>query len=120
MNEKNLFTTVLGGGNPVVNSLACPDLQNKRVAYLDMLKCLGMFIVVQGHIHPCYGWFSLPLHSFVIPLYFLLSGVTFKRSKFPNFGTFAKHRAKTLLLPYAMFSVITWIIWATFRYLTHS
>lgn len=120
MNGKNLFTTVLGGGNPVVNSLACPDLQNKRVAYLDMLKCLGMFIVVQGHIHPYYGWFSLPLHSFVIPLYFLLSGVTFKRSKFPNFGTFAKHRAKTLLLPYAMFSVITWIIWATFRYLTHS
>lgn len=104
------------GGNSLVNN----DLQNKRVAYLDMLKCLGMFIVVQGHIHPSYGWFSLPLHSFVIPLYFFLSGVTFRRSKFPTFGQFAKHRAKTLLLPYVMFSVLTWIIWASFRYITHS
>lgn len=94
--------------------------QKDRVAYLDMLKCLGMFIVVQGHIHTNYGWFSLPLHSYVIPLYFLLSGVTFRRSKFPTFGAFAKHRARTLLLPYAMFSVLTWIIWAAFRYITHS
>ena len=91
-----------------------------RVAYLDMLKCLGMFIVVSGHIHTAYGWFSLPIHSFVIPLYFMLSGMTFKRSKFPKFGDFVKHRAKTLLLPYAMFSVITWAFWASYSYFTHA
>lgn len=90
----------------------------KRVAYLDMLKCLGMFIVVQGHIHSQYGWFSLPLHCYVIPLYFLLSGLTFRRSKFPTFGEFAKHRAKTLLLPYVMFSVVTWLVWAPYNYIT--
>ena len=85
-----------------------------------MLKCLGMFIVVQGHIHPQYGWFSLPLHCYVIPLYFLLSGLTFWRVKFPTFGSFVKHRAKTLLLPYAMFSVLTWAFWAIFRFATHA
>lgn len=42
----------------------------KRVGYLDLLKCLGMFIVVSGHIHTNYGWFSLPIHSYVIPLFF--------------------------------------------------
>ena len=91
-----------------------------RVTYLDMLKCLGMFIVVSGHIHTSYGWFSLPIHSFVIPLYFMLSGMTFRRSKFPKFLDFLKHRAKTLLLPYAMFSVITWAFWAIFSYVSHS
>lgn len=96
------------------------QIKNNRVAYLDMLKCLGMFIVVQGHIHTQYGWFSLPLHCYVIPLYFLLSGLTFKRSKFHTFGTFAKHRAKTLLLPYAMFSVLTWAFWASYSYVTHA
>lgn len=94
--------------------------QTNRVAYLDMLKCLGMFIVVQGHIHPDYGWFSLPIHSYVIPLYFLLSGLTFRREKFPTFGTFAAHRAKTLLLPYAMFSVLTWAFWAAYNTALHN
>lgn len=95
------------------------SLNSKRVDYLDMLKCLGMFIVVSGHIHPSYGWFSLPIHSFVIPLYFFLSGMTFKRYKYPTLWEFIKHRAKTLLLPYLMFSLVTWAFWAIFRVVTH-
>lgn len=95
-------------------------LQKKRVDYLDMLKCLGMFIVVSGHIHPYYGWFSLAVHCFVIPLYFCLSGMTFKRSKFPTLWDFIKHRAKTLLLPYVMFSVVTWAFWVAFNMASHN
>lgn len=87
----------------------------KRVKYLDLLKCLGMFIVVQGHIHTNYSWFSLPLHSYVIPLYFFLSGLTFRASKFNSFWAFVKHRLKSLMLPYAMFSVVTWCVWAVFN-----
>lgn len=117
MQKNNMSSKVMGGGNS--QNSKCLQ-RNDRVAYLDMLKCLGMFIVVQGHIHPQYGWFSLPLHCYVIPLYFLLSGLTFRRSKFPSFGSFAKHRARTLLLPYAMFSVLTWAFWAIFRYATHA
>lgn len=96
------------------------SLKTKRVDYIDMLKCLGMFIVVSGHIHPYYGWFSLPIHSFVIPLYFLLSGMTFKRQKFPTLWEFIKHRAKTLLLPYFMFSVVTWVFWAVWNVVLHT
>ena len=105
--------------NIILNNIVSTN-SNGRVAYLDMLKCLGMFIVVSGHIHIAYGWFSLPIHSYVIPLYFMLSGMTFRRSKFPKFVDFAKHRAKTLLLPYAMFSVITWAFWALYSYFTHA
>ena len=95
-------------------------LQKKRVDYLDMLKCLGMFIVVSGHIHPYYKWFSLSVHCFVIPLYFFLSGMTFKRNKFPSLGDFIKHRAKSLLLPYLMFSIVTWMFWALFNVVSHN
>ncbi len=94
--------------------------QKKRVDYLDMLKCLGMFIVVSGHIHPYYKWFSLSVHCFVIPLYFFLSGMTFKRNKFPSLWEFIKHRAKTLLLPYLMFSLVTWVFWAIFNVVSHN
>lgn len=96
------------------------SLNPKRVDYLDMLKCLGMFIVVSGHIHPYYKWFSLTVHCFVIPLYFLLSGMTFKRSKFPTLWEFIKHRAKTLLLPYLMLSLVTWAFWAIFNVVSHN
>lgn len=96
------------------------QILKERVKYLDLLKCLGMFIVVQGHIHTNYGWFSLPLHCYVIPLYFFLSGLTFRRNKFPQFKQFFIHRLKSLMLPYAIFSVATWGIWAIFNYLTHT
>lgn len=106
------------------NKLETTNLQEHkkkgRVAYLDMLKCLGMFIVVSGHIHTSYGWFSLPIHSYVIPMFFLLSGMTFRSSKYAKFGDFIKHRMRTLMLPYAMFSVVTWVFWAAYSYITHS
>lgn len=91
----------------------------QRVQYLDILKCLGMFIVVSGHIHSHYGWLSLPIHAFVIPLYFLLSGLTFRSSKFETIGSFIKHRAQTLLLPYLLLSLVTWGYWAVMKVMTH-
>lgn len=95
------------------------NLSNKRVGYLDMLKGLGMFIIVSGHLHNEYGWFSLPLHAFAIPMYFMLSGMTFKREKFNTLWDLVKRRAKTLLLPYVMFGFLTWAFWALFSMATH-
>ena len=91
-----------------------------RVGYLDMLKGLAMCIIVSGHIHNEYGWFSLPLHAFAIPMYFMVSGMTFRREKFATVWDLIKRRAKTLLLPYAMFGLLTWLAWAAFSILTHS
>lgn len=67
-----------------------------------------------------YGWFLLPIHSFVIPLYFFLSGMTIKRNNFPSLWVFIKHRAKTLLLPYLMFLFVTWTFWAVFNVASHN
>lgn len=86
--------------------------KQQRVGYLDMLKGLGMFIIVSGHLHNEYGWFSLPLHAFAIPMYFMLSGMTFKREKFNTLWDLVKRRSKTLLLPYVMFAILTWLLWA--------
>ena len=55
--------------------------KQQRVGYLDMLKGLGMFIIVSGHL--------------------------------------LKRRSKTLLLPYVMFAILTWLLWAVFSMVTH-
>lgn len=91
----------------------------ERIGYLDMLKGLAMCIIVSGHIHNEYGWFSLPLQAFAIPMYFMLSGMTFRREKFATVWDLIKRRAKTLLLPYVMFALLTWAFWAVFSIATH-
>jgi fucose 4-O-acetylase-like acetyltransferase len=50
----------------------------------------------------------------------MLSGMTFKRQKYPTLWSFIKHRAKTLLLPYFMFSIVTWVFWAVFNLVSHT
>lgn len=98
---------------------ASESLIKGRVDYLDMLKGLGMCIIVSGHIHNNFGWFLLPLQAFAIPMYFLVSGMTFRREKYATAWAFIKRRARTLLLPYVMFSLLTWAFWAVFSLVTH-
>ena len=90
----------------------------KRYEYIDIAKGLGMFAIVWGHIC-CKGWSNCLVYSFHIPLFFFLSGMMFDENKYPNFLPFIAKRAKRLLIPYVVYSVITWIIWALFSMLVH-
>lgn len=90
-----------------------------RVEYVDMAKGIGMFAIIWGHIMLS-GWSNNLVYSFHIPLFFFLSGMMFSSSKYPSFGVFIKRRIKTLLVPYVMFSLITWILWVVMNLITHS
>lgn len=93
--------------------------QTKRYDYIDAAKGIGMFAIIWGHICT-YGFSNDFVYAFHIPLFFFLSGLTYKRTKFPTFSSFALHRAKTLLLPYVIFSVLTWALWATYNLILHN
>ena len=43
----------------------------------------------------------------------------FNRDKYPTFMPFFKKRAKRLLIPYAVYSVLTWLIWVGFNIVFH-
>lgn len=90
-----------------------------RVEYVDMAKGIGMFAIIWGHIMLS-GWSNNLVYSFHIPLFFFLSGMMFSSSKYPSFGVFIKRRTKTLLVPYVMFSFITWLLWVVMNLITHS
>ncbi|WP_419149965.1 acyltransferase family protein [Phocaeicola vulgatus] len=59
------------------------------------------------------GHTSIPLSisnwiwSFHMPLFFIISGILFNATKYPNFNLFIKKRGKTLIIPYIIFSLIT-------------
>ena len=92
---------------------------NKRLDFIDIAKGLGMLTIVWGHI--CLGGLSNAIvYSFHIPLFFFLSGLVFSPKRYGNFGEFLKKRLKGLLVPYVVYSVLTWMVWAVYSHLTHA
>lgn len=90
----------------------------KRLDYIDIAKSLGMLTIIWGHIIH-YGWPNQIVYAFHIPLFFFLSGMVFKAEKYPTVWDLIKKRTKTLLLPYLIFSLITWALWVAMRVLAN-
>lgn len=90
----------------------------KRFDYLDMAKGVGILLVVWAHIM-LIGWTHKVIYAFHMPLFFFISGMLFNKDKYESFGKFFKVRAKRLLVPYVLYSVATWSVWAGSRYIRH-
>lgn len=89
-----------------------------RLDYLDIAKGIGILTVVWAHILLT-GISHRVIYAFHMPLFFLISGMLFKYEKFSGFGNFIMRRARRLLVPFVVYSVVTWIIWACFRFVRH-
>ncbi len=85
-------------------------MENKdRLRNLDILKGIAIISVVIGHA----GFGNLItnyLSSFHLQLFFFVSGLLFNADKYKKFIVFSKRRAKSLLLPYVTFAIITIIV----------
>ena len=85
---------------------------HERVHWIDIARGLGIALVTFVHIPNGDGesvWLPAiadgvaTISMFHMPLFFLLSGFTFKNKD--GFRKFAFHKAKTLLIPYYVFSL---------------
>jgi len=85
-----------------------------RYDYIDIAKGFGILTVVWAHIM-LVGWTHQICYAFHMPLFFLISGMLFRKDKYHSFGSFFKKRVKRLFVPYVLYSVVTWAIWAVFR-----
>ncbi len=90
----------------------------QRYEYIDIAKGIGILLVVWAHIL-LVGAPHRVIYAFHMPLFFLISGMLFRREKYPDFWTFLKKRAIRLLVPYVAYSAVTWIVWAAFRFVRH-
>ena len=70
---------------------------------ITLLKALAIMLVVSGHLE-----FSLlgifPPYSFQLALFFFISGYLFKDKYLNDVQTYLKHRVKSLLVPYFLYS----------------
>lgn len=89
-----------------------------RLDYIDIAKCIGMFTIIWGHIIHT-GWSNQIVYAFHIPLFFFMSGMVFDSSKYLTVRDLLKKRFQTLLLPYLIFSLITWLMWVGMRVISN-
>lgn len=93
-------------------------MMNSRYDYIDYAKGFGILLVVWAHIL-IVGWSHQIIYAFHMPLFFFISGMLFRKDKYTSLRQFVTVRAKRLLMPYFIYSVVTWAVWAVFRFLRH-
>jgi len=77
----------------------------KRIAWIDVAKGLGIFLVVVGHLmNKNENFVSHWIYSFHVPLFFFLSGICLKNDRV--YSNFIMRRIKSLILPYLFFGVL--------------
>lgn len=80
-------------------------MNKQRLEYIDIARCIGIWTIVFGHTIKG----ASALHHFVsvfqVPIFFMLTGMTFQMNEEISRGL--KKRVKRLLVPYAVFSGIS-------------
>lgn len=86
--------------------------ERMRKTYLDVLKGIGIFFVVFGHVTRIAELREF-IWNFHMPLFFLISGFLFNPGKYQNFSIFFKSRIKSIYIPYVLFFLVTFLYWVT-------
>lgn len=87
-------------------------MNTKRLDYLDMVKGIGITLVVLGHIVYTEPHIMVWIASFHMPLFFVVAGVllAIKGGEVADVKSEITRRAKSLLVPYLWFSLIDFLL----------
>lgn len=78
---------------------------SNRIATYDILKGIGILLVVLGHITRN-DILGRCIFSFHMPLFFVLSGILYKEKE-----QFVYKQFKALIFPYLVFSILSFLYW---------
>jgi len=82
--------------------------QAERINWIDIAKAVGIYLVVLGHLDITPVMRNV-IYSFHMPLFFFISGFTFKRALQLDFATLLKKKFQSLVCPYISFSIILFL-----------
>ena len=82
----------------------------KRLSSVDILRAIGIIIMVAGHVG-FGGKFDRYIHTFHMPLFFVLSGFLYRGKKDIPAGRLIADRARRLLVPYLFYGAVNYIFW---------
>ena len=77
------------------------SVKHMRYGYIDILKGIGVVLMILGHMHFCDDIFNKYIFGFHMPLFFIISGFLYQKPDSIH-DTLVK-KSKTLLVPYLFF-----------------
>lgn len=84
----------------------------KRYTWIDYAKVISICLVISFHTPPRPdGYWGEVIGMLRMPAFFLIAGFLFKAERFATLRSFVYHRSVQLLLPYASFFLIFYILW---------
>jgi len=83
--------------------------ENKRLAWLDFGKSIGIIVVLTVHAGCSLGPVTFYGGMFYMPIFFVAAGYTYHCRKEEPYRSFLKKKAKRLLLPYFGTSIFLWL-----------
>lgn len=83
----------------------------KRINKIDILRAIGITFMVLGHVFDFFGKFDRYIHTFHMPLFFIVSGFLFKSKSEVKLFKLIIQKVKRLLLPYLSFAAINYVAW---------
>ena len=90
-------------------------MKNERLEYIDILKGIGILLVIFSHSGAETGAMAY-VGGVFIPLFFIASGYTYKNRE-QSFLSFIGKKARRLLVPYLFFSVLLLLLYKHFSLL---
>lgn len=92
------------------NRNTCHTVNGNRIRCLDVLKGIGIVLVVFAHANSLlYG--SGYLYSFHMVLFIFISGLLMNPGKYPTARQFLTSRIKQLYIPFVVFYVLLYLYW---------
>lgn len=79
-----------------------------RIEYIDLLRAAGIIFMIMGHLSIGGAKMDHMIHSFHMPLFFILSGYFYKKG---DWKRQTLHKARTILIPYLVFGLFHYAIW---------
>lgn len=86
----------------------------QRISWIDIARGIGIIAVLYGHAVSGDSYRHL-IYAFHMPLFFFLSGMVFSVKKYQKFFPFLTRNFLTIIFPYLLFSLFSYIIWLSNR-----
>lgn len=83
---------------------------NARIPWIDTAKGIGIVLVILGHTYSIPHWIYCLIYGFHMPLFFLLSGLTYRYDPNIPFSSYVRKLSKSYLLPYITLSIANLVL----------
>ncbi|MDB8558412.1 acyltransferase family protein [Turicibacter sanguinis] len=84
------------------------NIKHERILYFDIAKGFAMILIVLGHIYNNDNLIKIWMHSFHVPIFFIISGMVIRHTKLDQieFKEIIVKKIKSLIVPYFYFELL--------------